>query len=115
MLLHSPGILPSQWGAGEGNRTPFPKAVPRDRCGDEAPILDFETSKVIAVSMRVRPTGGYDIGIEGLYLSGVDLHVHVVETSPGRSRVVADAMTGPVVLRVPRLGIILEESRSGKC
>ncbi|MEJ2678089.1 MAG: protease complex subunit PrcB family protein [Gemmatimonadota bacterium] len=60
------------------------------------PAIDFTKKMVIAASMGSRPTGGFSIRIESVLRNGDGYDVGIVETSPGSSCVVTQAVTAPV-------------------
>ncbi|GAC1682490.1 MAG: hypothetical protein NVS9B3_00110 [Gemmatimonadaceae bacterium] len=73
--------------AGRVSPTPPPLAV------------DFSREMVIVAAMGSRPTGGYSIGIDGVYDGGARLYVAVRETSPGASCFTTQALTAPLTMR----------------
>ena len=57
---------------------------------------------VLVAGMGRRPTGGYVISVEGVYTSGGELYVDVLERSPGVGCLSTQAITTPVTaVRVP--------------
>lgn len=70
----------------------------------ERPAVDFERSMVVVAAMGSRPSGGYDIEVEGVHRQGETLYVVVQETSPGERCGVTLAITAPTTaVRVPRV------------
>jgi hypothetical protein len=61
-----------------------------------APSIDFTGQMVIVAAMGGRPTGGFTIEIEYVVHNGDGYDVGVVETSPGSSCVVTQAVTSPI-------------------
>ena len=67
------------------------------------PEIDFESETVLAAAMGGRSTGGYSIHIDDVRDSDGHLYVVVREMSPGRSCMLTQAPTAPVIaIRVPR-------------
>lgn len=60
------------------------------------PSVDFSRERLVVVSMGERPSGGYSIEVEGVFLSGGTLYVSVLEVSPGSDCMTTTAMTQPV-------------------
>lgn len=68
-----------------------------------APIVDFDNRAVVAAAMGRRPTGGHAIRIEEITRVGDDLHVVVLETSPGPTCLTTQAFSAPATaVSVPR-------------
>ncbi len=85
----------------------------------EPPSVDFTQDMVIVAAMGSRPTGGYTISIEGVYTSGGELYVDVLERSPGLGCFSTQVITAPVT--AVRLGAHAEpvhfvtRQESGPC
>lgn len=68
----------------------------------EPPEVDFASSAIVAAAMGRRPTGGYDVLIQRVFLSGDTVYAEVAEISPGPGCVVSQALTAPVrAVQVP--------------
>jgi hypothetical protein len=61
------------------------------------PEIDFERQMVLAAAMGQRPSGGYTIDIDAVYLSGGTVFVVVKSVNPGPTCGGASVMTAPVV------------------
>lgn len=61
-----------------------------------APTIDFTQRMVIVAAMGGQPTGGYSIRIDYVVHNGNGYDIGVVETSPGSSCTVTQAVTSPV-------------------
>lgn len=80
------------WNAAMANRLPAP----------EMPEVDFSRDMVLAAALGTRSTGGHDIAIAEVRRDD-DLFARVVETSPGPTCMVTQALTAPVIaVRVER-------------
>jgi hypothetical protein len=62
----------------------------------EPPTVDFMQDMVLVAGMGQRPTGGYLISVEGVYTSGGELYVDVLERSPGVGCLSTQAISTPV-------------------
>jgi len=62
-----------------------------------APPIDFQRQMVLAAAMGQRPSGGYVISIDAVYLSGGTVHAVVKSVVPGPTCGSASVMTAPVV------------------
>ena len=62
----------------------------------DAPAVDFTQDMVIIAAMGSRASGGYTISVEGVYTSGGELYVDVLERSPGVGCFSTQVMTAPV-------------------
>jgi hypothetical protein len=60
------------------------------------PSVDFSRERLVVVSMGERPSGGYAIEVDGVFLSGGTLYVSVQEVSPGSDCMTTAALTQPV-------------------
>ena len=66
------------------------------------PDVDFTRDAVIAVAAGQRPTGGYEIIVDGVTHANGQLKVHVLERTPGPNCMTAASLTQPVdVVVVP--------------
>jgi hypothetical protein len=66
------------------------------------PDVDFTRDVVVAVAAGQRPTGGYEIAIDGVTHADGQLRVSVVERSPGPNCMTTASLTQPVdVVVVP--------------
>ena len=66
------------------------------------PSIDFQRDMVIVAALGVKPSGGYDIMIEGADVDSSGVEISVVRSSPGHGCVLTDARTQPVDLaRIP--------------
>jgi hypothetical protein len=85
----------------------------------EPPTIDFSQEMVVVAAMGRHPTGGFEISIEGVYESGGELFVDVLERSPGWDCITAQVITAPVTgVRVPaRPGAVqfMERQSSESC
>lgn len=61
------------------------------------PPVDFDRQVVIAAAMGQRPSGGFTIAIDAVFLKGGTVHVVVKSVAPGPNCGVATVMTAPVV------------------
>ena len=66
----------------------LPRPVPPD--------IDFTNQMVLVAAMGQRSTGGFSISIEGVYETGGDLYVDVLEQSPGLGCLTTQAITAPI-------------------
>jgi hypothetical protein len=82
------------WRALYGRQTPAP----------EPPAVDFDRDIVVLVAMGNRGSGGFVIGVEDVTRAGDALHVAVLETAPGPTCVVTQALTQPVDAVIVRGG-----------
>lgn len=80
----------------------------------EPPAVPFDPGIVTAAAMGSRPSGGFTITIEGMFLKDNRLYVVVHERSPGADCSVTQAATQPVTaaridteIRNPRFGYIV--------
>lgn len=64
------------------------------------PAVDFGEEMVVVAAMGTRPTGGYRITIEHVAADSGTVYVDVLESSPGGSCVVTDALTQPVAAAI---------------
>jgi hypothetical protein len=62
----------------------------------DRPAIDFSRNLVVAVSAGQRPTGGYEIAVEGVREINGELAVQVVETAPGPNCMSTTSLTQPV-------------------
>ncbi len=62
----------------------------------DLPAVDFADHTVLVAAMGTRSSGGNDVRIDSLGGTGLGALVHVTETSPGPSCVVAAVITSPV-------------------
>lgn len=93
-VVRTPDLWADAWQRLHGGGSPVP----------ERPTVDFERSVVVVAAMGSRPSGGYDIEVEGVHRQGETLYVVVRETSPGERCGVTLAMTAPTTaVRVPRV------------
>ncbi len=82
------------WDAFVGPVTPRP----------DPPAVDFGQSMVIVAAMGQRPTGGYAISIEEVFLGDGLVVARVLEQSPGANCLTTQALTAPVTaVIVPRV------------
>ena len=94
------------WAQTHANMSPVPPL----------PAVDFSTDMIVLVAMGWRPSGGYQILVEGASELGADgAVVAVSSTSPGVRCFVTAALTEPVdIVRMPRRdGEIRFTERSG--
>jgi len=70
------------------------------------PEVDFASDLVIAVAAGERNTGGHDIEVRNVSLSGGELRIEVLETTPSSGCVTTQAKTQPVdVVMVSAAGV----------
>jgi PrcB C-terminal len=62
----------------------------------DRPTIDFSRNLVLAVSAGQRPSGGYEIAVEGVRETNGELAVQVVETAPGPNCMSTTSLTQPV-------------------
>ncbi len=68
----------------------------------EGPSVDFATESVLVVALGFRSSGGYAVGMEGVYRVGDELLVAALETRPDAGCMTSAALTMPVTaVRVP--------------
>jgi hypothetical protein len=83
------------WATAFARQTPVPPL----------PAVSFANEMVVVAALGARPSGGYDIGIEGVAPEGDGAAVHVVTTAPGDDCITTAAITEPVViLRMAAVG-----------
>jgi hypothetical protein len=76
---------------------------PDPNAGGTPPTVDFSRDMVIAVSMPVRPSSGYDIQITSVTEFADHLDVEVVERSPSSDCVLLPVITRPFdIVQLPR-------------
>jgi hypothetical protein len=63
----------------------------------ECPEINFSEEMVICAFMGKRPTTGYNISIEKMWLEEGKLHVEVAKHSPPKNAAVGEALTYPYV------------------
>jgi hypothetical protein len=63
--------------------------------GRPAPSVDFAKQIVVAVFLGSRPSGGYQVQINGVRAEGDALVVQWSESRPGPGQVAAQVMTAP--------------------
>lgn len=61
------------------------------------PQVDFDRQVVVAAAMGQRPSGGFTIAVDAVFLKSGTVHVVVKSVAPGRNCGVASVMTAPVV------------------
>lgn len=61
------------------------------------PTVDFERQVVLAAAMGQRPSGGFTIAIDAVFLKSGTVYVVVKSVAPGPNCGVAAVMTAPVV------------------
>jgi hypothetical protein len=70
----------------------------------DRPDVDFTQNVVVAVAAGQRPTGGYEIAVDGVRQANGELTVEVVETAPGPNCTTTGSSTQPVdIVVVPAL------------
>jgi hypothetical protein len=70
----------------------------------DRPAVDFTRNVVVAVAAGQRPTGGFEIAVNGVRQANGELTVEVVETAPGPNCMTTASLTQPVdVVVVPAL------------
>jgi hypothetical protein len=83
------------------------------------PVIDFTRHSALVIALGERPTHGYEVNAEGLGLRRAIATVAIRESRPGKSCVVAQAMTYPVaVFLLPRAATgvsYLEGIRDREC
>jgi PrcB C-terminal len=80
------------WATAMANYTPIPPL----------PVVNFEKDMIIVAALGARPSGGYDIAIEGVAPESDGALVLVGTTAPGSDCITTAAITAPVVMiRVP--------------
>lgn len=62
------------------------------------PAVDFARDMIVVAALGTRPTGGYDIAIEGVAPEAGGAGVRVATTAPGDDCVTTQAITEPVVM-----------------
>jgi hypothetical protein len=68
----------------------------------DRPEVDFTKAVVVAVAAGERPTGGWEIAVEGIGQTDRELMVQVLETAPGPNCLTSSSPTQPVdVVVVP--------------
>lgn len=71
--------------------------------GRPRPAVDFSKMMVVGVFLGSRPSGGYQVQIDGIRTEGDALIVRWAETRPGRDQLAAQVLTAPAhVVTVPR-------------
>ncbi|HEY4129096.1 MAG TPA: protease complex subunit PrcB family protein [Gemmatimonadaceae bacterium] len=66
------------------------------------PSIDFNRDMVVVAAMGTKPSGGYDIMIEGVTEDSSGVEISVVRSSPGNGCALTAARTQPVDLaRIP--------------
>lgn len=69
----------------------------------ELPAIDFQREMVVVAAMGMRPTGGYNILIDGASEDAGGVTVRIRSTAPGAGCAVTLALTHPAdVARLPR-------------
>ncbi len=63
----------------------------------DPPAFDFSRDMVLIAAMGRRGSGGHVISVEGVYESGGELFVDVLEVSPGLGCITTQVMTAPLV------------------
>jgi protease stability complex PrcB-like protein len=76
------------WATAFARQTPVPPL----------PSVDFATEMVVVAALGARPSGGYDIAIEGVAPEVGGAAVRVVTTAPGDNCYTTAAITEPVVM-----------------
>jgi hypothetical protein len=72
----------------------------------DRPAVDFTRDIVVAAATGQRPTGGYEIAINGVSQQGGELTVEVLETTPGPNCMTSAGLTQPVdVVVVPAVKV----------
>lgn len=82
------------------------------------PSVDFSRDMLVAVATGTRPSGGFDIQVQGVTRRGGSLEVTVLETCPAPGARVSLGLTQPVeVVRVPRAerDPTFQETRTASC
>ena len=93
VVLRDAAAWQAFWQEAVRNLTPAPPT----------PAVDFAMEMVVAVALGQRPTGGYDISIDGAYQAEGQLFVVVRQASPPPGAGVTQALTDPVAaVALPR-------------
>jgi hypothetical protein len=87
LVVRDPGTWASVWARAYALQTPVPSL----------PEVDFSKEMVLVAALGGRPTGGYDIAIEGVLAEAEATRAFVTATAPGRNCVTTQALTQPVV------------------
>lgn len=109
LVIRDPQAWSAFWNQAYSRQIPVPSV----------PEIDFGRNIVIVASMGTRNTGGYGITFDTIYETDDVLYALVRERSPGRSCIVTQALTEPVIaMRVSRPGAevkFLERSETFDC
>lgn len=95
------------------------EATHGQRPADQLPPIDFTRDMLIAATMGTRPSGGFAIHVDGIYVDSARVYVAVRDVSPGPGCGVTLAMTAPfTVWRVPRTDaqvVFIEKAEVRSC
>ena len=98
LVIETPEAWASAWALLQGTLLPVPPV----------PAVDFTREAVVVVAMGRRPTAGYSIRVDRVERLAGETTVRVVETSPGRTCVLAQVLTSPFdVVLIPRSALPL--------
>ena len=98
LVIETPQAWASAWALIQGTLVPVPPV----------PAVDFTRDVVVVVATGRRATAGYSIRVERVERVAGETTVRVVETSPGRTCVLAQVLTSPFdVVLIPRSALPL--------
>lgn len=67
------------------------------------PVVDFNKNSVVAVFIGERSNGGYMVSIDSINESSKNIHVNIIESTPGPNCMTTQALTRPFTLvKIPK-------------
>lgn len=67
------------------------------------PVVDFNKNSVVAVFIGERSNGGYMVSIDSINESSKNIHVNIIESTPGPNCITTQALTRPFTLvKIPK-------------